>query len=1608
MAQHIPKYQDGSKFQERIVVGEGDNKQELILDGVTFARLVGNLPSKTKRDKKIRDEVHRIWNDIKSGKAVVSGGGVKSADPSGYDGDAVHVVLNLVSNFTTADIPKPEDPKIFDIDQHVKDYIARTYFNQDKWNADTEKYWFDVDNLGKTGKKDNPYINEKRVQRLAEYLNTITEEEWNKYGKWKGFQSHSDLAKAREKLYNYLGRTVNEDGTITYKPYSEIDQNQLTQLLRSTGLDDELWTLLSKTQPVVEEPSVPKVTIDGSDYIKSKSHGNGVWEWVDKNGRIRLGDEKGIWSDDISYGQNRFDRSGMLRWDQYFDPEANEGKGRLFTMNDTDLSDIASAEFNARRRMYDNKDFLLDPDFYGRDNEGLTQNKQYTDLTDVFGASDGERYIDVYDPNTNSYSLYSLKDNKFTELRNPIYSGNRWLHGQNYLGTNSDYSGVGTDAFINAFTQEKILDANASAKWLQNTQRRWKGNQSQMSDYLTNIFANKAYYKGLDDLYDPNNPWWLQDRGFTRLGYNGKKYGSSTALPYHGFVLNLGTNTYNFVNPYDNKGVRYQLLNTLSESAIMNRDKDYWNNPDKYWINSEDEVSLPSVVGAKITPLQPGQRTPVEEEIMRKATENLQKQAEEKAAKKAKREMKKANRKDGGTLEELVRFKYGGEIEKFQQGKSLKEKQKEKRAEGRAAISNLERQAGSTSTYAIRLRDLLDRKGDDERITAQGGTVTQADRNRFRGAGFDVLGAVLGLLPASYINPATELGFNIAGAVSGLVGTGHHIAAMKQDDDRFSWNDAWQTLKMLGMDTLSVLPYLGDTAKLAKVAKSAGMLLGGLGSASFIWNNIKDPAEREEVKTALQKISNGKVRDLDTKDLTKLAGILSMVLLGKNIIRSSAFQSRVLKKAAGQQEVSTGNRKVKVTAEKKNQDFTLDVDSGKQLFYDNPVTKKSTKAKPVYQELNPITGEKTGKTTSNPITLRTDANGRPLYAKYKLDNKGNVIKTSDVTTDATQRLAIEGKYKRTNKQGQLLDADGKVTTDPLKAMTDSPVEKHIVDVVLDESKLKSTYRGKKVNSAEQAITEQVKQQLGDDVTVDLSNVKSKTLGKTKWQSEDVKQTVTNDGWSQKLAKLFVVDPRRATNIKNESAEFFKDVIGKRQTTLGKGRKQNIVELYKELSNLSGINEVGSKNYNKLFNSLQKYKTQIPAGEKVLYVKNPQINTLGLIGENGKVNWIVRSGDKKFIKNWNTFNKSEFKADNSFDGWNVPLKFKSINKDANKLSFKAVESTYDPVRQGNYYKSINDLYFKDGGQIKELRKFQKSGKITLPQTFNDYKLYLQSLNKPYDASITEQTYLDFLNDKLDYNDPNYTLLRNQLGSLTPANQQYDKFRFDPVTINNAFNAVASNWATTDNLHTLTQMRTPLKSPMIQPNTKIIEDPLNLANYSFANSMQQTRQLADSMSDVSLNIATNLQGLSEAAKQRDNLMLQNTNAQQMANILNQKHATQQENINRADLNTANLIQTFNTKLPLIAEWRASNLDNILRFTDNLSKTQLQILEGQKMTEADKEKNLAYMTYLREVKSAGENEQLTQAAYQRYMDKVAEIEGRYKNPWMWINQYKNAGLV
>ena len=60
MAQHIPKYQDGSKFQERIVVGEGDNKQELILDGVTFARLVGNLPSKTKRDKKIRDEVHRI------------------------------------------------------------------------------------------------------------------------------------------------------------------------------------------------------------------------------------------------------------------------------------------------------------------------------------------------------------------------------------------------------------------------------------------------------------------------------------------------------------------------------------------------------------------------------------------------------------------------------------------------------------------------------------------------------------------------------------------------------------------------------------------------------------------------------------------------------------------------------------------------------------------------------------------------------------------------------------------------------------------------------------------------------------------------------------------------------------------------------------------------------------------------------------------------------------------------------------------------------------------------------------------------------------------------------------------------------------------------------------------------------------------------------------------------------------------------------------------------------------------------------------------------------------------------------------------------------------
>lgn len=1587
MAQHIPKYKGGSNFQERIVVGEGDNKQELTLDGVSFARLVGNLPSKTKRDKKIRDEVHRIWNDIKTGKAVVSGGGIKSADPSGYDGDAVHVVLNLVSNFTTPDIPKPEDPKTFDIDSHVKDYIARTYFNQDKWNADTEKYWFDVDNLDRTGTEENPYINEKRVQRLAEYLNTITEEEWNKYGKWKGFQSHTDLAKAREKLYNYLGRTVNEDGTITYKPYSEINQNQLTQVMRGTGLDDFLWTLASSRQP--EAPTNPVVQVDNEDFTRNRELGNGVWEWVGEDGTIKLGDEKGIWGD-ITYGQNRFDRSGMLRWDQYFDSEANEGKGRLFNMSDTDLSDVSSAEFNARRRMYNNKDFLLDPDFYGRDDEGLSQNKLYTDFTDVFGASDGERYIDVYDPNTNSYSLYSLKDNEFTELRNPTYSGNRWLYGQNYLGTNSDYSGIGTDAFINAFTQEKILDAEASAKWLQNIQRRWKGNSSQLSDYLTNIFGNKSYYKGLDDLYDPNNPWWLQGRGFTRLGYDKEDYGSSIAPPYHGFTLNLGTNTYNFVNPYDNKGVRYQLLNILSEPKYMNRgENDYWNNPDKYWINSEDDVSLPPVVGAKPTPLKPGQRTTVEEEMMRRATEKLQKQEEERAAKEAKREAKKANRKDGGTLEELVRFKYGGEIEKLQQGKSVKQKQKEKRAEGRAAISNLERQAGSTSTYAIRFRDLSYRPGDEENITAQGGTVTQADKNRFKGAGFDVLGAVLGLLPASYINPAAELGFNIAGAVSGLVGTGHHIAAMKQDDGKFSWNDGWQTLKMLGMDTLSVLPYLGDTAKLAKVAKSAGMVLGGLGSASFIWNNIKDPAEREEVKIALQKISNGKIRDLDTKDLTKLAGVLSMALLGKNIIRSSAFQNRVLKKAAGQQEVSTGKRKVKVTAEKKNQDFTLDVESGKQLFYDNPVAKKSKKGKVIYHELNPITGQKTGKKTSDPITLRTSADGRPLYAKYKLDNKGNVIKTSDVTTDATQRLAIKGKYKRTNKQGQLLDADGKVTTDPLKAMSDSPVEKHTVDVVLDESELKSTYRGKKVDSAEQAIIEQVKQQLGDDVTVDLSNSKSKTLGKTKWQSEDVTQTITNDGWSRKLAKLFVVDPRRATNLNKDSKEYLDALWGKRQTTLGKGRKQRIIDLYR---NRTGIEGTGVKRYRNTFN-LVDGDLRAPTIFYDIEFFNRHGSLKRSFDHNEHIGYAPSNNNavKKVIVD------TKMQQRPYLQNWVKPWEFqKIVYSSPKKIKLQSM-----PVN-----KVLS--FYKDGGQIKKLRKFQVSGQITLPQTFNDYKLYLQSLNKPYDANITESTYLDFLNDKLDYNDPNYTLLRDQLGSLTAANEQYDKFRIDPVTINNAFNAVASNWATTKNLETLTQMRTPLKSPMMQPNTKIIEDPLNLANYSFANSMQQTRQLADSTSDASLNMATNLQGLSEATKQRDNLMLQNTNAQQMANLLNQKYATQKENINRADANTGNLIQTFNTKLPLIAEWRASNLDNILKFTDNLSETQLQILEGQKTTEADKEKNLAYMTYLREIKSAGENEQLGQAAYQRYIDKIAEIEGRYKNPWMWINQYKNAGLV
>lgn len=140
-------------------------------------------------------------------------------------------------------------------------------------------------------------------------------------------------------------------------------------------------------------------------------------------------------------------------------------------------------------------------------------------------------------------------------------------------------------------------------------------------------------------------------------------------------------------------------------------------------------------------------------------------------------------------------------------------------------------------------------------------TLTPADQKEITAAAVDVAGAIAGLVP----------GGSIAGAVSGIgVSTPLYMSAAKERKGHLDAGDWSQAVLSTGLDLISLIPYLGETGKIAKIGKTVTRVAVPLGKAFNALGLI-------EASSVLAK----NPKDWNTDDLLKLsAGIQSVINVG--------------------------------------------------------------------------------------------------------------------------------------------------------------------------------------------------------------------------------------------------------------------------------------------------------------------------------------------------------------------------------------------------------------------------------------------------------------------------------------------------------------------------------------------------------------------------------------------------------------------------------------------------------------------------------------------------------------------------------------------------------
>ena len=140
-------------------------------------------------------------------------------------------------------------------------------------------------------------------------------------------------------------------------------------------------------------------------------------------------------------------------------------------------------------------------------------------------------------------------------------------------------------------------------------------------------------------------------------------------------------------------------------------------------------------------------------------------------------------------------------------------------------------------------------------------TLTPADKKEITAAAIDVAGAIAGL---------TGPVGSVAGAVTGLGSTGLFMSAAKERKGSLDAGDWGQAALATGLDIVSLIPYLGETGKIAKIGKAVTRVAVPLGRAFSALGLV-------EAASVIKK----NPKDWDTNDLLKLsAGLQAVIGIG--------------------------------------------------------------------------------------------------------------------------------------------------------------------------------------------------------------------------------------------------------------------------------------------------------------------------------------------------------------------------------------------------------------------------------------------------------------------------------------------------------------------------------------------------------------------------------------------------------------------------------------------------------------------------------------------------------------------------------------------------------